>query len=247
MMTVNEVSKISGVSIRTLQYYDSISLLKPADHTEAGYRLYDENSLERLQIILLFRELEFPLKDIKRIIDNPGFDTAKAIEQQIKLLELRREHIDNLLLLAKKIKKKGIKRVMDFSAFDKKKLEEYEAEAKMAWGDTDAYKEYAEKSKNRTPEESADIGKAIMEIFTEFGGMKDLPLESEEVQKQVKKLQDYITENMYTCTNEILLQLGSAYSAGGEMTENIDKAGGSGTGAFVEEAIKIFVSHSELV
>ena len=166
MMTVNEVSKISGVSIRTLQYYDSISLLKPADYTEAGYRLYDEKSLERLQIILLFRELEFPLKDIKRIIDNPGFDTAKAIEQQIKLLELRREHIDNLLLLAKKIKKKGIKRVMDFSAFDKKKLEEYEAEAKMAWGDTDAYKEYAEKSKNRTPEESADIGKAIMEIFT---------------------------------------------------------------------------------
>ena len=69
MMTVHEVSKLSGISIRTLQYYDSIGLLKPADYTEAGYRLYDDASLEKLQIILLFRELEFPLKDIKKLIE----------------------------------------------------------------------------------------------------------------------------------------------------------------------------------
>jgi hypothetical protein len=72
--------------------------------------------------------------------------------------------------------------------------------------------------------------------------MKDLPPESEEVQKQVKKLQDYITEHMYTCTKEILSQLGSAYSAGGEMNENIDKAGGPGTGAFADKAIQIYCS-----
>ena len=79
-----------------------------------------------------------------------------------------------------------------------------------------------------------------MKIFAEFGGMKSLPPESEKVQKQVKKLQKYITDNMYTCTNEILLQLGMAYSAGGEMTENIDKAGGPGTGEFVDKAIRIY-------
>ena len=68
MMTVNEVSKLAGVSIRTLQYYDSIGLLKPAEYTESGYRLYDDAAMERLQQILLFRELEFPLKESKRLI-----------------------------------------------------------------------------------------------------------------------------------------------------------------------------------
>ena len=84
MMTVNEVSKLTGVSIRTLQYYDKIGLLHPAKYTEAGYRLYDDAALETLQQILLFRELEFPLKEIKDILDRPGFDPVAALEQQIK-------------------------------------------------------------------------------------------------------------------------------------------------------------------
>ena len=83
MMTVNEVSKLTGVSIRALQYYDAIGLLPPAGYTEAGYRLYDDAAMERLQQILLFRELEFPLKEIKRILDSPNFDRSKALEQQI--------------------------------------------------------------------------------------------------------------------------------------------------------------------
>ena len=73
-MTVNEVSKLTGVSIRTLQYYDKIGLLKPTGYTKAGYRLYDDTALERLQQILLFRELEFSLKEIKEIIESPSFD-----------------------------------------------------------------------------------------------------------------------------------------------------------------------------
>ena len=80
MMTVNEVSKLAGVSIRTLQYYDKIGLLKPAEYTESGYRLYDDTALERLQQILLFKELEFPLKDIKEIIMSPDFDKKKALD-----------------------------------------------------------------------------------------------------------------------------------------------------------------------
>lgn len=79
MMTVNEVSKLAGVSIRTLQYYDSIGLLKPAEYTESGYRLYDDAAMERLQQILLFRELEFPLKEIKEIVTRPDFDKKKAL------------------------------------------------------------------------------------------------------------------------------------------------------------------------
>ncbi|SCY57067.1 MerR HTH family regulatory protein [Butyrivibrio sp. INlla14] len=83
MMTVNEVSKLAGVSIRTLQYYDSIGLLKPAEYTESGYRLYDDAAMERLQQILLFRELEFPLKEIKEIVTRPDFDKKKALEHFI--------------------------------------------------------------------------------------------------------------------------------------------------------------------
>ncbi len=239
-MTVHEVSKLSGVSIRTLQYYDSIGLLKPSDYTESGYKLYDDAALERLQMILLFRELEFPLKDIGKIIDSPQFDKRKALEQQIELLTLKKEHIENLLNLARGIKEIGVNNIMDFTAFDTKKIDEYAAQAKESWGDTDAYKEYEKKSEGRTAEDNANIVKDMMMIFTEFGGMKEQDPASDMVQKQVKKLQDFITDKMYNCTKEILSGLGKAYSAPGEMNANIDRAGGDGTGEFVDRAIQIY-------
>lgn len=90
MMTVHEVSKRTGVSIRALQYYDKIGLLPPAEYTQAGYRLYDDAALERLQQILLFREMEFSLKDIQTILQSPDFDRDRALEQQIALLTLKK-------------------------------------------------------------------------------------------------------------------------------------------------------------
>ena len=92
MMTVKKVSDLTGVSVRTLQYYDKIGLLSPTELTDAGYRLYDNTALERLQQILLFRELEFPLKEIKAILDSPNYDSKKALSQQIELLELKKQH-----------------------------------------------------------------------------------------------------------------------------------------------------------
>ena len=86
MMTIHEVSRLAGVSIRTLQYYDKIGLFRPTGYTAAGYRLYDDADLERLQCILLFRELEFPLSDIRAILNSPDFDREKALDQQIGLL-----------------------------------------------------------------------------------------------------------------------------------------------------------------
>ena len=242
MMTVKEVSKLAGVSIRTLQYYDSIGLLKPAEYTEAGYRLYDDTALERLQQIMLFKELEFPLKEIKEIIDAPGFDRKKALEQQIELLTLKKEHLENLISFARNIKENGVKN-MDFSAFDNSKIEEYEKRAKEQWGSTAAYKEYEHKSKDRTKENQNEINKEFMQLFYEFGKIKDSDPASEQVQNQVKKLQDFITDNYYNCTKEILSGLGQMYSAGGEFTENIDKAGGEGTAEFTAKAISIFCSN----
>ena len=118
MMTIHEVSKLAGVSVRTLHHYDAIGLLLPTALTEAGYRLYDDTALARLQSILLFRELEFPLKDIKRILDDPNFDKSAALEDQIKLLELRRKQLGKLIALARETLKTGVT-PMKFDAFDK--------------------------------------------------------------------------------------------------------------------------------
>lgn len=242
MMTVNEVSRLTGVSIRTLHYYDSIGLLHPTDITESGYRLYDDTALERLQQILLFRELEFPLKEIKTILDSKDFDRNKALEQQIELLTLKKEHLENLIIFARGIKQLGVKK-MDFTAFDTKKIDEYTKRAKEQWGQTDAYKEFEEKNQNRSKEEYKAINIEFMGLFTDLGKLTDLEPSSEKVQIQVGKIRDYITEHFYTCTLEIFQSLGQIYGAGGEFTENIDKMAGDGTAVFAQRAIEIYCSN----
>ena len=238
MMTVHEVSKLTGVSIRTLQYYDKIGLLHPTEYTEAGYRLYDDAAMEILQQILLFRELEFPLKEIKRIISSPDFERSKALGQQIELLKLKKEHIENLIDLAVGIKAMGV-RELTFEAFDTRKIDEYAKQAKASWGTTPEYKEYAEKSKGRTKTEEHDITVKMMNIFAEFGEIRESDPASDEAQALVKKLQDFITEHMYTCSDEILSGLGKMYAGGGDFTKNIDRYGGEGTAEFAHQAIEI--------
>ncbi|MBE5869376.1 MAG: MerR family transcriptional regulator [Lachnospiraceae bacterium] len=245
MMTVHEVSKISGVSIRALHHYDHIGLLPATEVTQAGYRLYDDGALERLQHIMLFKELEFPLKDIKMILDSPDFDRSKALEQQVHLLELRKEHLQNLIDLARGIKAIGVKH-MSFEAFDTRKIDEYAAQAKESWGTTEAYKEYEKKSAGRTKENQQKLNVEMMAIFGEFGKIKEMSPECEEAVMLAKKLQDHITENYYTCTDEILLGLGAMYAGGGEFTANIDKVGGEGTAVFACEAIKAMVAGRKL-
>ena len=240
MMTVHEVSRLTGVSIRTLQYYDRIGLLHPADYTGSGYRLYDDTALETLQHILLFRELEFSLKDIREIVRSPAFDRNKALDQQIALLRLKKEHLENLIALACGIKEMGVKPFMDFSAFDTKKMDEYAAQAKASWGTTPEYQEYERKTAGRSKEKSRILGEQMMQIFCEFGAVRNGNPASDQAQALVKKLQDFITENYYTCPDEMLSRLGMIYAGGGAMTDNIDAHGGSGTAVFVNEAIKVF-------
>ena len=238
MMTVKQVSELTGVSIRTLRYYDKIGLLSPSDHTEGGYRLYDDTALERLQQILLFRELEFPLKDIIRIMGRKDFDRRKALDQQIELLELKKQHLQKLIDFARGIKMLGV-RAVDFTAFDRSKLDEYAQRAKAEWGDTPEYKEFEEKDSKRTAAENDQLTERFMTLFAEFGELKGGSPDSPEAQAQVRKLQSFITENMYTCTDEILRGLGKMYAAGGEFTENIDRAGGKGTAEFTAAAIEV--------
>ncbi len=129
---------------------------------------------------------------------------------------------------------------MDFSVFDTSKIDAYSKQAKEQWGNTDAYKEYEEKAKQRTKDEDGLIVNEFMGLFGEFGTMKSLDPKADVVQAQVKILQDYITKTFYKCTNEILSGLGQMYASGGEFTENIDRVGGVGTAEFTDKAIQIY-------
>ena len=233
MKTVKEVSHISGVSVRTLHHYDAIGLLKPAQITEAGYRLYDEDALGRLQTILMLKTLEFPLKEIKAILDAPNFDAVAAMEQQIKLLELRRAHLDGLIAHARKIKETGVIS-MNFKPFDTKKLDTYAAEAKEKWGATEAYKESQKKNPGQA---QAD---ALMAVFAKFGAVRTCDPAVPEVQQLVELLQNTITQNYYNCTKQILAGLGQMYVAEDRVRQNIDAAGGAGTAQFAAKAIEIY-------
>ena len=239
MKTVNEIAQLAHISVRTLHHYDAIGLLKPTQITEAGYRLYDDAALERLYLILLFRELEFPLNEIKKILDAPDFDRNRVLEQQVELLKAKVEHLKTCIHLANGIKLMGVKN-LKFKNWDPKKIDEYSAQAETLYGKTEAWKEYSEKAKGRSKGQEQALGDGIMELFTKLGTMKELSPEAPEVQTWVKELQSYITEHFYNCTPQILQGLGEMYAGGGSMTENIDAAGGAGTGDFARDAIRIY-------
>ena len=236
MKTVKETAALTGVSVRTLHHYDEIGLLKPAKVTESGYRLYDETCLQRLQAILLFRELQFPLKEIRKILDASDFDPREALEQQIRMLELQREHLDRLIAHARTIQQTG-GMTMSFDAFDNSKLEQYAAEAKERWGNTDAYREYEKKSGKGGMDAA---GAEMMEIFARMGKIREKDPAAPEAQALVAELQKFITDHYYTCTREILQGLGEMYSADERFAQNIDNAGGTGTADFATRAIRIF-------
>ncbi|MBQ4553226.1 MAG: MerR family transcriptional regulator, partial [Clostridia bacterium] len=225
------------VSVRTLHHYDAIGLLKPAQVTPAGYRMYNDETLMRLQSILMFRELRFSLSEIKAMLDSPDFDMRKALFQQIELLEKERAHIDRLIDCARSIQEKGVKAFM-FDALDRTKMEAYKKEAYEKWGETAAWQEYA--SRKVTPDQHQQAAKDMMVLFGEMGAVKHLSPESDEAHAKVKALQQFITDNFYTCTKEILKNLGLMYTQDERFRQSIDSVGGEGTAAFVQKAIEIY-------
>ena len=116
MKSISQVAKLTGVSIRTLQYYDEIDLLKPSKLTTSGYRMYDDDALQTLQQILFFKELEFPLKEIKQILEKPYFDRVSAFKKQKELLLLKRDRLDRLIQLLEHLEKG--EQCMSFKEFD---------------------------------------------------------------------------------------------------------------------------------
>jgi len=237
-MQIKEFAEFTGVSVRTLHYYDEIGLLTPAFVDETtGYRFYDEKSLLRMQEILFFRELDFSLKSIGEILSSPNYDTRKSLEEQKILLTLKKERLERLIASIDE----AMKGANVMSAFDNSKFEKHKAEAQEKWGKTDAYKEHAERTKNYSKQKWNDLTEEMEHIMAEFAScMKKVKKpESAEAQNIVKMLQNHITENYYLCTNEILAGLGQMYVGDERFKNNIDKHAG-GTAAFICEAIEVY-------
>lgn len=240
-MKINEVAKLTGVTVRALHHYDKIGLLKPMEVTEAGYRIYGDKELEVLQQIMFFRELDFSLNEIKEIIQNPSYDKTEALRKQKELLLQKRERLDGLITLVESTLKGNDE--MSFKEFDmtelEKEKEKYAKEVKERWGTTQAYAQSKEKTEKYTKEQWQEIGGTMEAILEEFAGKRELSPDSKEVREVVKKWQDYITENFYTCSDEILSGLGVMYTSDERFMKNIDKYG-EGTAAFMAKAIDAY-------
>ena len=242
-MRISEVAKLTGITVRTLHYYDEIGLLKPSEITEAGYRIYSREDLEILQQILFFRELDFPLSQIKEIMNNPNYDKEEALKKQKELLIQQRQRIEGLIkLIEKRIEGDNN---MSFKEFDMNEIEEnkkkYAKEVKERWGTSKAYEESEKKTSSYNKEKWGDINQETSEIFKGFAELRNSDPGSEEVQELVRRWQKYITDNFYTCTNEILSGLGLMYVEDERFKENLDK-NGEGTAKLMAEAIKIYCS-----
>jgi len=234
---VKEVADLTGLSIRTLHHYDQIGLLSPRDRSAAGYRRYSEEDLKKLTAILFFRELGFPLSEIKAILSHPDFDLTAALDDQIKLLELKRDRLNTMIDKARTLREKGFT-TTDMNMFDTKAIDTYAAEVKERWGHTDAYRAF--QAKNATADENQAAGDALMALFAALGQLKNEDPAAPTVQAAVQAIQDHISAHFYPCSKEIFAGLGQMYAADDRFRENIDRAGGEGTARFAAEAIAIF-------
>lgn len=237
-MQIKEFADFTGVSVRTLHYYDKIGLLTPARvDRDTGYRYYDAGSLLRMQEILFYRELDFPLKRIMEILSSPNYNTTKALAEQKHLLILKKERLERLISAIDH----AMKGEPVMKAFDNTEFETYKAEAAEKWGNTDAYKEHAVKTKSYSKDQWRDLAGEMDKIFAAFAQCMeagDAPTSSR-VQAMVKELQDHITANYYHCTDQILYGLGQMYVGDDRFRSNIDRHGAN-TAAFVTAAITAY-------
>lgn len=161
LLSIGELAKLMGISVRTLRYYDAIGLLRPSAVTPAGYRSYDERAMETLQQILFFRELGFPLSEIGEILKHPEYDKRQALKRRRELLLLERARLDALLQIVENtLEGRAMKKAGVTAQQIQSRKREYAAEARERWGKTEAYREWEEKSRRQSPEKKAEAQRA---------------------------------------------------------------------------------------
>lgn len=244
MKTVKEVSRDTGVSVRTLHHYHAIGLLKPTQVTDAGYRLYDEAAEDRLRLIVLYRELGFSLRDIAALLDATDTERNAALAEQIDRMEKRKRQLQLRIDMAQGVRMRGI-RGLDMKGFEAGQIDQCGEQARVLYQNTDAWKEWEQKSRHYTEEDEQAMGEGLEAMFVKLGGMRHLAPDSPEAQAWAAELRQFITDHCYTCTLPILRYLGSSYAGGGSFTESIDQAGGPGTGKLAGEIMKVYCDRME--
>ena len=245
-MTVHEVADLTGITIRTLHYYDEIGLLKPAMVTDSKYRLYTDDDLSRLQEILFFREVGFALKEIKSLLGSPNYDRTEALKRHLDILQAQKERIDALISLVKtEIEGNPVPSFAPFS--DTKVLElkeKYRSEVLERWGDTHSFKEYEaaflsqpEKGQRNQFERFLSVSKDTFEKLARFQNQSPA---CQEVQQIVKEWQQYISEFFYKCDNQMLRYLGQLYISDERFSNYINGFSSGNLASFFSEAINIF-------
>ncbi|WP_030199654.1 MerR family transcriptional regulator [Streptomyces sp. NRRL S-87] len=241
--SVGQVAGFAGVTVRTLHHYDEIGLLSPSGRNHAGHRRYDDADLERLQQVLFYRELGFPLEEVAVLLDDPDTDPHEHLRRQHALLTGR---IDRLQQMAKAVEQAMEARRMSinltpeerFEVFGDQDPEQYADEAEQRWGGTDAYKESARRTATYTKEDWLRIraeGDALngrLLALMEAGE----PADSEAAMDAAEEHRAQMSRNFYDCPHAMHRCLGEMYVADVRFTENIDKAG-PGLAAYLSAAI----------
>ena len=250
MYMINEISKLTGVTIRMLHHYDKIGLLVPSKRNNSNYRVYSEEDVARLYQILLFKELEFTLKDIKRILDDEGFDREEALKVHKKLILEKKNRLEKIIeSIDDTIRNIGGKTMSkkDFKAFSYDEIrnhqEKYKEETEQKYGKSDAYKESKEKTSKYSKNDWENIMEDAGVIYEELAKLMDRNPANDEVQVLVQKWRDYISNNFYNCTIEIFRGLALMYVADERFTNNIDKYG-EGLAQFLSDAMNIYCNNN---
>lgn len=232
--TVGEAARIAKVSVRTLHHYDEIGLLCPSGRTQAGYRLYEQADLERLHQILLFRELGFALPDINRIMLDPAFDRAEALRAQRSLLaeKTQRTHsmlaaVDAALASIEEGRTMTDQERTDMfgELFDGFNPDDYEAEVQERWGDTEAYRQSAERTKRYTKADWEQIKTEMDESTGAFIALMDagVPADSPQAMALAEAKREHISKWFYDCPLEFYGNMACIWVNDPRFTKNIDK------------------------
>lgn len=240
-LSISEMAKLTGVSIRTLRYYDQIGLLCPETAVDSGYRWYGKADVERMRQILFYRELDFPLKDIQMILADPQYDRQEALRRQHRLLQLKRDRLDRLLELLE-ANLKG-EQTMEFKGFDAAELEaarrQYVGEAKARWGDTAAWRQSRERTADCDSKGFAAQAAEMNGILRRAAALRNTDPASPEARAVVQEWQAFISAHYYDCTKEVLAGLGQMYAGDGRFQKNLDQFG-EGTAAFLSAAMEVY-------
>ena len=249
MYKINEVSKLTGVSIRMLHHYDKIGLLSPSKRTDSNYRMYNDEDITRLYQMLLFKELEFPLQEIKQILDNKEFNMEEALKVQRNLIFEKKKRLERILESIDDTIENlgGTMSKNNFKAFDyeevKKHQQKYKEETEKRYGKSDAYKESQKKTSKYSKNDWENIMEDASVIYEELSKLMDKDPSDKDVQELIEKWRNHITTNFYNCTIEIFRGLALMYIADERFTKNIDKYG-KGLAQFMSDAMNIYCDNN---